>query len=100
MGYLDDLLLANIQETVQTLYSIQRILNLRKSSLDSSHRLEHLGLILDAAPSRIFMPQNKFLLLCDCSMVFAAVLYIQFHFRPLELNFLAAWDRILGLLNV
>ena len=72
VGYLDDLLLRassgseleeDVSITCRTLQEFGWFLNLRKSVLVPSQRLEHLGLVLDSGETKVFLPSQNLLTL-------------------------------------
>lgn len=124
--YLDLLLLdfsvrtlsANIQRIIKFLQISSWIINFPKSALQPLDSLGYLGLILDTAQARIFLPQEKIACLrsssqtlrsqchpsiCFCMTIlglivasFEAIPFAQFHSRPFECN---VQNPILGSLN-
>ncbi|XP_044134874.1 F-box/WD repeat-containing protein 9 isoform X1 [Bufo gargarizans] len=104
----------SVRITVQSLQQFGWLINFPKSSLQPSQRVTFLGIILDTTAARVFLPDCKFsriqesvsrLLhsLCisirECMQVlglmvasFEAVLFAQFHTRPLQQAILPFWD--------
>ncbi|XP_073452082.1 uncharacterized protein [Aquarana catesbeiana] len=124
IGYMDDLLLRecsrptlvlNVSSTVRVLQRLGWVLNLDKSALCPTQALVYLGLILDTAQERVFLPPFKFASIVELvqkvkkeptpsvrlcirllgKMVssFSAVPYAQFHSRVFQNNILKAWDK-------
>lgn len=84
--------------TCSTIQMVQRF----RSSQNLSHDLQYLVLVLDTAQAKgsllwrnLRHPSLRFKFLGLITASFEAILFAQFHFRPLQCNVLLSWDKLI-----